>query len=431
MFSRRVGVALPPVFQGGQQMSLRRMTAVSVLPVGLILIGAAAPVMALPDYPGDVDGDGDVDLSDLAGLLGAYDTCEGDPFYNPAADFDDSGCIDLTDLATLLAYYGTSAPPPDMILVPAGEFEMGDCFEEGGTDEQPVHTVYLSAYFIDTSEVTNQQYCDALNWAWAQGGLITVSPGGIVYQCGSGTDYPYCDTTNITSYSRITWDGATFGVVSGKENHPMARVSWYGSVAFCNWRSAMEGKPLCYDLSEWTCNFGAAGYRLPTEAEWEKAAGWDPAQQYHFRFAEHTDGCGSNCLDGQRANYLDSGAPFQAGDYPWTTPVGFYNGELHYKVDFDWPGSETSYQTQDARSYYGCYGLSGNVQEWCHDWYSDTYYSSSPGSNPTGPATGVYRVLRGNSWLGQPSGCRSAWRHRSTPVNRNHTYGFRCAAGTP
>ena len=315
-----------------------------------------------------------------------------------------------------------------MVFIPGGSFEMGDSFDEGDSDELPVHTVYLSPYYIDTCEVTNQHYCAGLNWAYAQGGLIHVS-GGVVYKYG-GTSYPYCDTYSYDDDSRIHWDGSTFTVTPDKEDHPMLEVSWYGSVAYCNWRSAMEGKPLCYDVSTWTCNFGVAGYRLPTEAEWEKAAGWDPAQQRHYRFGEHTDGCGYNCLDGQRANYWSSGDPYEVSPYPYTTPVGFYNGELHYKVDFGWPSSATSYQTQNAQSYYSCYDLSGNAWEWCHDWYSSTYYSSSPGSNPTGPASGTYRVLRGGNWYNHPDYCRSAYRSWSSPGYRGIYSGFRCASGT-
>lgn len=81
----------------------------------------------------------------------------------------------------------------------------------------------------------------------------------------------YCDTTTSSSLSHITWNGSTFTVTSDKESHWMIGVSWYGAVAYSNWRSATEGKPLCDDPSTWTCNFGVAGYRLPTEVEWEKA----------------------------------------------------------------------------------------------------------------------------------------------------------------
>ena len=126
-------------------------------------------------------------------------------------------------------------------------------------------------FYIDVYEITNAQYAAALNWARAHGELITVTDGR-VYKYNSGTSYPYCDTTSSSSYSRITWNGSTFGVVAGKDNHPMATVSWYGAAAFSNWRSSMDGRTSCYDTNTWECNFNAHGYRLPTEAEWEKAA---------------------------------------------------------------------------------------------------------------------------------------------------------------
>jgi len=279
----------------------------------VLLCGAGlTPVRA--DCPGDFTGDYAIDLSDLAHLLGSYGLASGATYED--GDMDGDGDVDLSDLAWLLGLYGTPCPAPDgMAVVPGGEFEMGDSFNEGFSDELPVHTVYLSPYYIDKYEVTNQQYCDALNWAYAQGGLITVSDG-VVYKYNSGTNYRYCDTTSSFSHSRITWNGSDFGVTAGKENHPMVMASWYGSVAFCNWRSAMEDKLPCYDRIDedppnWDCNFDAAGYRLPTEAEWEKAAGWDPVQGRHFRFSEHTDGCGYTCLDSQRVNYGGSDDPYE------------------------------------------------------------------------------------------------------------------------
>ena len=407
-------------------MGFRRMITGSLLAAGLMLFGAAAPALG---YPGDFDGDGDVDLSDLAALLGCYNCCDPDPCWGEceAADFDVSGCVDLSDLATLLGNYGTSAQP-DMVLVAAGEFEMGDSFGEGNPDELPVHDVYLDAYYIDTYEVTNEEYCVYLNSAYGQG-LIHVSDG-VVYKIG-GTSYPYCDTHSADTDSRIYFSDEEFTITAGKEDHPMVEVSWYGAAAYSNWRSDQHGRTPCYNLDTWACNFDADGFRLPTEAEWEKAAGWDPAQSRHFRFGEHTDGCGYNCLDGQRANYDSSGDPYETGARPETTPVGFYSGDLHYKADFGWPGSETSYQTQDAQSYYGCRDMSGNVWEWCHDRYDSGYYTSSPYDNPTGPASGSDRVSRDGYWSDHPSGCRSTSRIMRGPGDCGNTTGFRCVAGTP
>ena len=290
-------------------------------------------------YIYDLNGSCFVDAADLGLFAACWLLSEGETGWNESTcadkDFDCSGTVDAIDLGLFagawLKWDNEIDPadypecracegeiiciPEGMVLVPAGEFEMGDPWSEGGSNERPVHTVYLSPYHIDTCEVTNQQYCDALNWAYAQGGLITVT-SGVVYKYNSGTSYPYCDTYSHDADSRIHWDGSTFTVTAGKEDHPMLEVSWYGSVAFSNWRGAMEGRPLCYDLETWACDFDVAGYRLPTEAEWEKAAGWDPVQYRHFRFGEHTDGCGYNCLDGQRANYWSSGDPFETGDYP-------------------------------------------------------------------------------------------------------------------
>jgi len=399
--------------------------------IACVLLCGVGLTPALANCLGDFNGDYAIDLSDLAHLLGSYGLTSGATYEQ--GDMDDDGDIDLGDLAYLLGLYGTFCPAPEgMVMVPGGTFAMGNPWSEGDDNEKPVHDVHLSLYYIDKYEVTNQLYADALNWAYAQGELITVTDG-VVYKYNSGMSYPYCDTTSSCSYSRITWNGSAFGVTPGKESHPMAMVSWYGSIAFCNWRSAMEGKPPCYDLSTWTCNYGG-GYRLPTEAEWEKAAGWDPVQQRHFRFGEHSDGCGYDCLDGQRANYRNSGDPYDVNSsshYPETTPIGFYSGDLHYKADFGWPGSATSYQTQNAQSYYGCRDMSGNVWEWCHDWYLSTYYSSSPGSNPTGPGSGTYRILRGGCWSWYTHNCRSAFRGWSNPDDLLYHAGFRCVAGIP
>ena len=368
----------------------------------------------------DTDGDGVDDSIDVCNNTpsGIAVDAEG----RPLGDIDRDCDTDLSDFTLFQQNMtGPLSTPLGMIMVSGGEFEMGDPWAEYQTDELPVHAVYLSPYYIDTFEVTNQQYANALNWAWAQGGLIEVT-GGVVYKAADTE--PYCDTSSASVESRIHWDGATFSITAGKEDHPMVRVSWYGAVAYANWRSAMEGKPSCYDLSTWSCDFGVAGYRLPTEAEWEKAASWNPITQYHYRFGEHTDGCGPSCLDAQRANYWESADPFETGDEPWTTPVGYYDGSDH-----------GGYQTQNALCYYGCYDMSGNVCEWCYDWGDSNYYSAYPPDgwppDPTGPETGSVRVIRGGGWGNTLFVCRTADRAATTPDIRHQNFGFRCVLGTP
>jgi len=399
----------------------RRMVAMA-LAGAWVLLGATTAVRA-----GDVDGDGVSDAVDVCSNTPAGTEVDGQG--RPLGDIDQDCDTELEDHSLFQqGFTGPLAPFVLMAPIPGGEFEMGDSFGEGDADELPVHDVHLGTYHIDVYQVTNRQYAAALNWAWTQGGLIALIDD-VVYQAGSGTSYPYCVLDTYDGYSRIHWDGAAFTVSAGKEDHPMVKVSWYGAVAYCNWRGAVEGKPPCYELVTWTCDYTCPGYRLPTEAEWEKAAGWDADQERHFRFGEHTDGCGDACLDGQRANYWESGDPFEVGVHPQTTPVGFFNGELHYRADFGWPGSDTSYQTQDARSYYGCYDMSGGVWEWCHDWYAADYYGSSPYGSPTGPAAGTHRVVRGGVWNTTAAYCRSAKRHQGTPEDCSYDVGFRCVTG--
>ncbi|MHC4697510.1 MAG: formylglycine-generating enzyme family protein, partial [Planctomycetota bacterium] len=346
-------------------------------------------------------------LADFA----AFQRCFGpepDALCRIAFDCNDAdGEIHLDDYAVFYArFIGESAPPCAMVFVPGGDFNMGDTFDEGLSSEQPVHTVHLSPYYIDAYEVTNEQYAAALNWAYTQGGLIRVA-GGVVYKAGSGTSYPYCDTYEDDSDSRIHFSGGTFTVTSGKGDHPMVEVSWYGAAAYANWRSGMEGRTASYSTSRWECDFAADGYRLPTEAEWEYAArGGEHDPYYRFPWGD--------TVDGSMANYMDSGDPYESGFHPWTTPVGYYDGGQTP------PGA-------DMVNGYGLYDMAGNVWEWCNDWYSSTYYSSSPGSNPTGPVGGSHRVIRGGSWDYAEDNLRCAHREHYYSDYRYGRNGFRLA----
>jgi hypothetical protein len=109
--------------------------------------------------------------------------------------------------------------------------------------------------------------------------------------------------------------------------------------------------------------------------------------------------------DVSKANLPGSGDPYETGGYPWTTPAGFYNGSLHLKSEYNWPGSQQSYQTSNGANAFGLYDIQGNVWEFVNDWYGQNYYSTSPYDNPKGPDNGFimpdgkpYRGMRGGNW---------------------------------
>jgi formylglycine-generating enzyme len=199
---------------------------------------------------------------------------------------------------------------------------------------------------------------------------------------------------------------------SDMSNDPVVCVSWYGAVAYCNWRSEQEGRQPWYNLSTWTCDFTKNGYRLPTEAEWEYAArGGHSNERFPWGitithtqanyFSEWTEGKPVYPYD---VNPTEGYHPTWSSDgiFPYTSPVGSFpaNG-------------------------YGLYDMAGNVFVWCNDWYSGTYYSPMPQLNPTGPTTGNWRVLRGGGWDGSSYFCRVSDRNYGYPDYGSDHSGFR------
>ncbi len=330
--------------------------------------------------------------------------------------------VTAKSITTAVALTPVSSLQVSLVQIPGGQFEMGDHYgfvdPQHPTDETPIHNVTISTFYMDKFDITVQQYCDFLNSVMSHG-QITVGGGkyyvsggprdsivassGIVYLKGS-TDYLFL-TLQAYNHSTISWDGQKFSVLDNRGNHPATGVSWFGAAAYCNWLSIRDGYQPCYKTSTWDCDFTKNGYRLPTEAEWEYAArGGQTNPYYNYPWG--------NDADKTKANWPNSGDPFEAGALPLTTPVGFYNGQLQRKADFNWPGSQDTYQTANGANAYGLYDMAGNVWQWCNDWYQTDYYKVSPAKDPTGPAMAqaspmpdgkIYRCMRGGNWYnGEP-----------------------------
>lgn len=256
----------------------------------------------------------------------------------------------------------TNTPIPDeltddkgvsMRLVPAGEFTMGS--EDGESDERPVHQVYLNAFYMDVYEVTNAMYAECVK-------------------------DESCIAPQLTSsYSRPEYYGNP-----EFENYPVIYVSGYQAQSYCEWR----------------------GGRLPTEAEWEKAARGVDELTYPWGNtidATKLNACDKNCT----LNWADQNVDDGFAD---TAPVGSY---------------------ESGKSPYGMYDMAGNVWEWVADSYDPAYYQNSPLSNPLGPSLTEYRVLRGGSWSDKIYYTRATTRSRYFyfyyPDYVWSRFGFRCA----
>ncbi|MDD4554780.1 MAG: DUF1566 domain-containing protein [Bacteroidales bacterium] len=286
----------------------------------------------------------------------------------------------------------------DEVSIPGGEYQMGDHFgffdPNHPSDEIPIHLVRVDSFNMARKETTNQQFLQFLSDYLSQG-LIEVR-NNIVYVAGDTEKV--CYTTQYEPWYSIGFDGSVFFVSDFRGNHPMVGVMWSGAALYCNWLSQENGLEECYDPATWTCYFERNGFRLPTEAEWEYAGrggNLDPYLNYPK----------GNTIIANEANIPQSGDPYETGPYPQTTPVGFYDGSLRTKADFNWPGSASSYQTTDGANGFGLYDMQGNVWEFLNDWYGQNYYSGSSYDNPKGPESGFimpdgkpYRGMRGGNW---------------------------------
>lgn len=330
----------------------------------------------------------------------------------------------------------------EFVSAPAGTFTMGrtdsgDDATYGNANELPNHQVTLSAFEIGKFEVTNAQFATVMNWALAEGYLANdtsgtpYSGGGNVYLMApdaSSTRQLLFDTTTGFTASQFEWSGSDF-VARTRDSqsmgtHPVLRVSWYGAVAFCNFLSEIEGKPLAYNLSTWELVDAdgiapglqyVASYRLPTESEWDYAAGWSGSARWIYGHqSDSAPGLDqANCLkpDLNRLN------PMGLTAVPMSSPAGWFNG-----VNVSPNGSVA---TVNSTSPVGAYDMTGNAAEWVHDWFGS--YDSSAKTNPTGATSGTTRVRRGGSWDELSRFCRTARRNSLAPNSLNNNIGFRVA----
>lgn len=233
-----------------------------------------------------------------------------------------------------------------MVLIPEGSFPMGVPHgdRDGGRDEYPRHDVFVNNFYIDKFELTNSRY---LEFVKATNHRIPQNP------------------KNAT---RNLWQGDT--ITESLADRPVVNVDWADANAYCQW----------------------AGKRLPTEAEWEKAAKGTADRRFPWGNVEPTN--------------------------------------KHLNFNQQWIGEKTlmpvgSYEL--GKSPFGVYDMAGNVWEWVNDWYDAKYYEKSPAKNPTGPETGTKRVLRGSGWQNETPTVRIFTRVDSDPTIRNESTGFRCA----
>jgi formylglycine-generating enzyme required for sulfatase activity len=255
----------------------------------------------------------------------------------------------------------------DYVHVPAGSFRMGDNAGDGLPRERPVHVVELDAFYIAKFEMTNG--------AWKK------------FRDDPGYDDPrhWPDGRIVPKDQVPYWSQANNhgGGTPNTDDYPLLGVNWDAAVAYCNWLSAKTGKK----------------YRLPTEAEWEKAARGTDQRRYPW----------GNAIDRSYANFVGS-QRFDTG-----LPVGWYDGTRRDEL-----------QTHGNASPYGAFDMAGNVNEWCSDWYDRDYYATSPRKNPKGPAAGAYRVVRGGSFFVEPFDLRSSARSAAWPSFQGHRMiGFR------
>jgi formylglycine-generating enzyme required for sulfatase activity len=258
------------------------------------------------------------------------------------------------------------ASAPALARIPAGGFLMGTADADG--DERPVHRVYLDEFFIGRFEVTQDEYA---RFVRATGHPVPAVRAAPLIAAGE-----HEDVFNELAAPYVWQNGEP---PAGRGTHPVVLITYGDAAAYCRWLADEIGRAV----------------RLPTEAEWEKAArGGLEGQQYPW----------GGVIDPSRCNFLvDPASKHQRG----TRPTGTYPPNA-----------------------YGLFDMSGNVWEWVSDWYASDYYAVSEAHDPRGPQNGQLRILRGGSWVNDDlTMLRCGYRHKVPPDTYAYSIGFRIVCG--
>jgi sulfatase modifying factor 1 len=285
-----------------------------------------------------------------------------------------------------LAYsYAYGQVIPKMVTVQGGTFNMGN--NDGLPNEKPVHQVTISSFKLGKSEVTVREFAAFVAATGYETSAEKIGTSCVYYQ----------DPLEWYWAKGITWrdDEEGHRRDDSEWKKPVIHVSWNDAIAYCQWLSQVTGKT----------------YRLPTEAEWEYAAG-NGARHTTYSWGNNMPGKGDSVGNVRdeitHPVYGGLGNPKFAGyndGYFFSSPACYY-----------------------APNDFGLYDMTGNVWEWCNDRYEENYYKNSPDTNPQGSVTGQLHVFRGGSWHSNPAHCRITYRYSGIEDNRTANLGFRVAS---
>ena len=391
VFASLSGLALCPLAQAqlaAGNIRPAQRTDSKLVDIDFDITGTTSPVTV--SLQGSADGGvtWDLPLNTLTGAVGANITpgLNLRVTWNAGADWNQQ--VSTQTKFRLSVTDVPPAVPAGFSLIPAGSYTMGDALDGNQSSNAPTRTVTVSAFYMAQNLVTKAEWDAVRTWGLANGYTDLVA--------GSGK----------------------------ASNHPVQSITWYQMVKWCNARSQQGGfVPVYYtndaqttvyktgdvNVTNAQAKWSANGYRLPTEAEWEKAARGG-LNSKRFPWGDTISQSQANYYASSAYSYDLSGAvnnfhpSYTAGGYPYTSPVGSF-----------------------AANGYGLYDMAGNVWQWCWDWYGS--YNPAVLTDPRGPAaSGSVRVLRGGSWSFYDGHCRVAYRNNDYPPNSyDIVVGFRVA----